>query len=85
MWLELPAGYDSDEVARVAEQQGVGVFSGRGYFASNSPGNYIRLCYATCIESKIDDGVRRLGDVVRRLHNVPGKPASEPAPRHHFD
>ena len=85
MWLELPAEYDGDEVVRVAEQEGVGIFSGRGYFASNPPGNHIRLCYATCIESKIDDGVRRLGDVVQRLHNVSGKHACEPAPHHHFD
>ena len=85
VWLELPEKYDCDEVARVAEREGVGIFPGRGYFASSPPGNYLRLCYATCIESKIDEGVRRLGDIVRRLHNEPGKSASEPAPHNHFD
>lgn len=81
----VPARYDCHEMARVAEREGVGVFPGWGYFASNPPGNYLRLCFATCIESKIDEGVRRLGEIVKRLHNEPGKPASEPAPHNHFD
>ena len=79
MWLELPARTDCDEVTVMAEQEGVAIFSGRGYFASNPQSNFIRLCFATCTEEQIDEGVRRLGDVIRRTHNLPASKTSERA------
>ena len=86
-WTELPAHTDCDEVTVMAEQEGVAVFSGRGYFASNPQSNFIRLCFATCTEEQIDEGVRKLGDVIRRTHNMPAGKTSERASHQaqHFD
>jgi 2-aminoadipate transaminase len=87
MWLELPAQTDCDEVTVMAEREGVAVFSGRGYFASDPQSNFIRLCFATCTEAQIDEGVRKLGDVIRRTHNLPAGKTSRRASHQakHFD
>ena len=85
MWLELPARIDGNELMRMAEPEGVGIFSGRGYFASDPPSNFIRLCYATSTESQIEEGVSRLGKVFRRMHNRADSGTYEPTQNPHFD
>ena len=85
MWLELPAWSNCDDVTLRAEQEGVAIFSGRGYFPSNPQSNFIRLCFATCTEARIDEGVRKLGDVIRRTHNAPVSEPSERVAHQHFD
>jgi DNA-binding transcriptional MocR family regulator len=85
LWLELPLQYNSDEIMRVVEQDGVGIFSGQGFFASNPPGKFIRLCFATCTEPKIEEGVRQLGIVLQRLRTESAREDVEPTAHQQFD
>ena len=46
LWLRLPEGSDSGELAATAGRLGVAVSSGRAYFAAEAPAPYLRLSYA---------------------------------------
>lgn len=69
LWVELPAGINANDVARAAEQEGVAVFPGQLSFAANAPVNFIRLAYSFCRPAQIDEGIRKLSDVIRRKQN----------------
>jgi DNA-binding transcriptional MocR family regulator len=63
VWLELPAGTDADEVARLARDAGVIVLPGSRFFARGDvphPANFLRLAFSHATADEIDEGVRRL-------------------------
>jgi 2-aminoadipate transaminase len=85
LWVELPEGMDCDTVAAEAEQSGVTIFSGRPYFADRKPGSFVRLAYSNSTPAQIDEGIKILGDVVRRLHNSAGGSVHDGMQIQHFD
>ena len=84
-WVELPERINTDEVTTTAESEGVTIFSGSGYFANNPPKNFFRLSYAMSTEKQIEEGVRKLGAIVKRLDNAGTRTESTPINHLHFD
>ncbi|RVD88567.1 uncharacterized protein DFL_002747 [Arthrobotrys flagrans] len=77
LWVKLPEGYDAREVAKVAVGRGVKVGGGDGFEVpvvkgvgeGNSMGwggRYLRLSVSYLEEEKIGEGVRILGEVMRK-------------------
>lgn len=76
IWLALPREVDADEFARRAAKAEVIVIPGSKFYAGSGPGyprnegppkNRIRLTYTFTSEEQIDEGLRRLGEVLSSL------------------
>ena len=71
LWLTLPEGVDSAEVAKRAEDKGVTVLAGSKFYARSDRANdakrHIRLAYTHSSPEQIDEGITRLADAVRSL------------------
>jgi 2-aminoadipate transaminase len=67
LWLELPAGTDTDRLAKLAEARGVFVLPASQFFATPGPKNFLRLAYSYASPSQIEEGVRRLAQAVADL------------------
>jgi 2-aminoadipate transaminase len=64
-WLTLPDGGDAGDLARRAVERGVAVVPGSLFFADGSGGDNVRLSFSLVEEAKIDDGIQRLGSLVK--------------------
>ncbi len=59
LWVQLPA--HQADAADAARAHGVAVSSGRGYFAAEPPGTYVRLGFAATADlAELAEGTRRL-------------------------
>jgi 2-aminoadipate transaminase len=76
VWVTLPGEVDGDEMAKRAALAGVTIIPGSKFFAGNGPGyprndgvpkNRIRLAYSFATPEQIDDGVRRLAEVLHAM------------------
>ena len=66
VWITLPEGMDgADLLARALETERVAFVPGRAFFADGSGGNTIRLSFSLNDRPVIDEGVARLGRVIR--------------------
>jgi len=63
-WVTLPTGIDTVELARSALEQRVAFVPGRPFFADQSGRNMLRLAFSRVGDDDIDEGVRRLAEVV---------------------
>jgi len=60
LWIHLPAS--QADAAELAQAHGVAVSPGRGYFAAEPPGTYLRLGFAAVADlTELAEGTRRLG------------------------
>lgn len=67
VWLTLPKGMDgADVLAMALETEKVAFVPGRAFFADGSGGNSLRLAFSCADEAMIDEGMARLGRVLRR-------------------
>jgi DNA-binding transcriptional MocR family regulator len=73
LWVELP-----DDVAEVedrARAHGVAIHAGHGYFASETPGRFVRLTFSAPADlAEMTEGLRRL----RRLDSTAGSQPKAP-------
>ncbi|MHA6262993.1 aminotransferase-like domain-containing protein [Arenibacterium sp. CAU 1754] len=68
IWLTLPVHLDGAEVLkRSLETQRVAFVPGRAFYADGSGGNTLRLSFSLADEATIDEGIRRLGAVLRTI------------------
>ena len=66
VWLTLPAGMDGAALlARSLESARVAFVPGKAFFADGSGANTIRLSFSCASEATIDEGIRRLGGLIR--------------------
>jgi DNA-binding transcriptional MocR family regulator len=66
IWITLPAHIDGAELlAQSLKSERVAFVPGRAFFADGSNGNTIRLSFSCANEAMIDEGIRRLGRLVR--------------------
>ncbi|MCB1397268.1 MAG: PLP-dependent aminotransferase family protein [Rhodobacteraceae bacterium] len=66
VWLTLPEGMDGAELlARSLETEKVAFVPGRAFFADGSNGNTLRLSFSCADEAMIDEGMKRLGRLIR--------------------
>ena len=61
LWVELPAGTDAEQVARLALKHGAEVSTGRLSFPNDVPGNHLRLAYSYPETDEIEAGIEGLG------------------------
>ncbi len=74
LWLRLPEGMPCLDLLPRALQAGVEFSPGTRYFPEPDEGNaYIRLNFATHTPEEIDEGIRRLGQVIARFRDQAGK------------
>lgn len=66
VWLTLPEGMDAaDLLARSLATERVAFVPGRAFFADGSNGNSLRLSFSCADEAAIDEGIKRLGRLLR--------------------
>ena len=66
IWLTLPPQMDgADLLAKSLETQKVAFVPGRAFFADGSNGNTLRLSFSCADATMIDEGIRRLGALLR--------------------
>ena len=68
VWLTLPAGMDGAELlAQSLKTERVAFVPGRAFYADGSNGNTLRLSFSCADEAAIDEGMKRLGRLIRSL------------------
>lgn len=65
IWLELPAGFDSNELLLRARERGVVFAPGRYFYVQNPQPNTLRLGFAELEERQIVRGIATLGQILR--------------------
>ncbi len=66
IWVTLPKGSDGAELlAKSIQTAKVAFVPGRAFFADGSGENTLRLSFSCANDRMIDEGIRRLGDLVR--------------------
>ena len=64
-WLTLPEGSDSVSLARRAAERGVGIVPGTLFFPDGRGTDTVRLSFSLVDEPLIDEGIERLGSVLK--------------------
>ena len=68
VWLTLPSHIDAAELlTRSLQTERVAFVPGRAFFADGSNGNTLRLSFSCANNAQIDEGIKRLGRLIR-LH-----------------
>lgn len=70
VWVELPHGLSGDTLLPKALQQRVAFVPGSAFFAEDPRPEFIRLNYSNRPPEVIDEGLRRLGAVMREQEGV---------------
>jgi 2-aminoadipate transaminase len=65
IWVTGPAGVDTVALAAAARARKVAYVPGRPFYPGDDGGTQIRLAYSRVADDLIDEGVRRIGDVLR--------------------
>ncbi len=66
VWLTLPPHIDAaDLLAQSLQTERVAFVPGRAFFADGSNGNTLRLSFSCADETAIDEGIKRLGKLIR--------------------
>lgn len=65
VWLELPPGFDSNELLIHARERGIEFSPGRYFYLQNPQPNTLRLGFAGVAEREIARGIAILSDVLR--------------------
>jgi hypothetical protein len=67
VWVTLPKGLDgADLLARAIRDYRIAFVPGRAFHADGSGENTLRLSFSCASFEMIDEGISRLGDLVRR-------------------
>jgi|YNPNPStandDraft_1061719.scaffolds.fasta_scaffold02457_7 DNA-binding transcriptional MocR family regulator len=65
-WVALPAGIDSAGLLPAAEAAGVSYVPGARFYVDGGGGRYLRLSFSLLPTDELEEGVRRLAEVVER-------------------
>jgi 2-aminoadipate transaminase len=65
VWLTAPDGVDTVALAAAARERKVAYVPGRPFYPAAAGASQIRLAYSRVADDLIDEGVRRIGDVLR--------------------
>jgi 2-aminoadipate transaminase len=66
LWATLPAGFEAKEVLRTALAAKVAFVPGEAFFPNGGGERSMRLNFSYCTPETIEEGIRRLGEVVAR-------------------
>ena len=65
IWLTLPKGMDSDEIAKKTLERKVAFVPGRSFFTSEGGQRSMRLNFSNASEEMIMEGMKKLGDTIK--------------------
>jgi len=65
VWLTLPEGVDSGPMLAQAREMGIEYLPGTACFFDHTGANHIRLSFSFARDEVIDEGIRRLGELIR--------------------
>ncbi|WP_153112180.1 PLP-dependent aminotransferase family protein [Propionivibrio limicola] len=65
LWVELPKGMDASAILAKAVAQNVAFVPGEPFYAANPVKETLRLAFVTVPPPRIEEGVKRLADVIR--------------------
>lgn len=66
-WVELPAHLNARDVFRAAVERQVAFVPGESFYANGGGYNTLRLNYSTMSEVNIQEGIQRLGTVLKEM------------------
>lgn len=69
LWVELPENVDAMALTEQALDSGIGIAPGQLFSSSGKFSHHIRLNYSECPNPKIEDGIKRLGEMVLEISN----------------
>lgn len=67
LWLTLPPGSDGEDILKHCLEQDVAFVPGQVFFPDASGRNTMRLNFSNAIPHTIQKGIRRMGEVLKRL------------------
>jgi len=65
LWVELPVQYDAREILRRCLERNVAFVPGQEFFPDGSGKNTMRLNFSNAAPEKIEEGIRRMGEVLK--------------------
>jgi 2-aminoadipate transaminase len=77
LWVVLPEGTDTTELLKVAVEHKVAFVPGESFHPNGGGKNTMRLNFSYCKPEAINEGIRRLGDVLREVVEVTAPQAEE--------
>jgi 2-aminoadipate transaminase len=69
LWVTLPEGMSSLELFELALKEKVAFVPGQAFYAEDPQFNTLRMNFSNSSEEKIEEGIKRLGNVIKKLHN----------------
>jgi 2-aminoadipate transaminase len=67
-WVELREDLNARELFKEAIEQNVAFVPGGSFFPNGGHENYFRLNYSTMPEDKIEEGIKRLGNLLKKYY-----------------
>jgi len=71
LWVKMPEGVNTAELAEVAQNQGVAINPGREWARQADSDRWIRICYANPSAEVIHAGMARLAEICHEAFGVP--------------
>lgn len=68
LWITLPHGRDARELLLRCIEHNVAFVPGQEFFPDNTGTNTARLNFSNASPDDIDEGIKRIGDVLREVH-----------------
>jgi 2-aminoadipate transaminase len=65
VWVTAPEGVDTAALSAAARERKVAYVPGAPFYPDGAGANQIRLAYSRVADDQIDEGIRRIGEVVR--------------------
>jgi 2-aminoadipate transaminase len=85
IWMTVPDGIDTDDLAAKAIGRRVAFVPGRGFYGDGTGGDQLRLCYSQPSPERIREGVARFGELlhdelelVQAVYGAGGAPSLRP-------
>jgi 2-aminoadipate transaminase len=69
VWVTLPQGSDATALLPRAVEHRVAYVPGTAFYPDGSGRNHLRLAYCYPPEDRIEEGIRRLGELLQEVHN----------------
>ncbi|WP_052891065.1 PLP-dependent aminotransferase family protein [Thermogemmatispora carboxidivorans] len=84
LWCRLPTGLRARTLLREAAAEGVALLNGEPFHVDGGGQQYIRLSYAYPQQAQIEEGIRRIGMVLKRLLLQRGQELARSSPPEHI-
>ena len=69
IWVTLPEGVSSMDLFDMAIKEKVAFVPGKAFYSDNPKDNTLRLNFSNSDEEKIEEGIKRLGNAIKKLMN----------------